>query len=166
MSRGVGCNQAQLGRQNIRHYDQDLLAGYQPDEMVVEKRCGSFSRVKFLFILRYTNSFQDGDEAANSKLVHNFKRLVDVTEIPGTISTTIWSCDTSPPPSRKDGSVERFSELTWTVAIKWELLPRFINNRDEEFYELRYQAELKRSGGSTDIGLLYAQFSYALSMQS
>lgn len=90
---------------------------------------------------------------ANWKVRHNFSRLLD--EKPGVLSTTIWMCKTSPPPSRMDESVVKYAEVKWTAKIDVNKLPTWVNNREEEYAQLEYVAEMKCSAGTTEFSVLH-----------
>lgn len=93
--------------------------------------------------------------ATGKKFRHNFYRLIDVDEIPESLSTTLWMCRTSPPPSRKDHSVVKYSEVNWTANIKWGTLPKRFNTQNDEFYELEFQAVMQCSSGVTDLAIMH-----------
>lgn len=63
-------------------------------------------------------------------------------------------CRESPPPSRKDGSVVKYSDMRWTTKIQWDKLPQRENQDGKRFYELEFQAVMQRSSGFTDISIL------------
>lgn len=91
----------------------------------------------------------------DKKYRHNFYRLIGVDDIPDALSSVVWMCKASPPPSRKDDSVTKHSELKWAAKIDWSKLPQRHFRDDEEFYELEFQAEMKCSSGVTDLAILH-----------
>ncbi|KAJ4418730.1 hypothetical protein N0V82_005403 [Gnomoniopsis sp. IMI 355080] len=98
----------------------------------------------------------EGDDlATDKKFRHDFYRLVDVDEIPDSLSTTLWMCRTSPPPSRKEKSVVKYSEMKWTANIHWSKLPKRYNTVNDEFYEVEFQAVMQCSSGVTDLAVLH-----------
>lgn len=94
--------------------------------------------------------------ATNKSILYDFTRLVDVNQLPDSISTTIWMCSDLPrPPTRKTDQVKKHSSMTWTAQIHWDRLPRFVNNEDKEFHELEFQTEMVCSGGATETSVLH-----------
>ncbi|KAJ4396182.1 hypothetical protein N0V93_000401 [Gnomoniopsis smithogilvyi] len=97
----------------------------------------------------------EGDDlATDKKFRYDFYRLIDLDNIPDSQSTTIWMCKTSPPPSRMDESVVKYSEMKWTSNIYWNRLPQFHNREGKPFYELNFQAVMQRSSGFTDLAIM------------
>lgn len=90
----------------------------------------------------------------DQKFRQKFYRLIDVDRIPESLSTTIFMCRKSPPPSRKDDSVVAYSEMTWTTRIQWDKLPQIQNRDGKMFYELEFHTVMQRSSGFTDIAVM------------
>lgn len=77
---------------------------------------------------------------------HDFFKVLDQTEI---LVSTIYICKKSPPPTRRDGSVTKFSEVKWDANIDLEELPLLNSSRSTHLRRLDYRVEMKRKGGSS-----------------
>lgn len=91
----------------------------------------------------------------NKKVLHDFRRLVDINDVPDTISTNLWMCFEKTPPTRRDDTVFKHSSMKWTAKVHWDKLPRYVNNEDQEFHELDFQAEVVCSGGATEMSVVH-----------
>lgn len=89
------------------------------------------------------------------KFRHNFFKIFDVGNQPEALYTPIWMSKASPPPSRKDDSVFKHSEVKWTAKINMDRLTKFVNNQGKSFLQLDFIAEMKCSGGSTEFSILH-----------
>lgn len=59
-----------------------------------------------------------------------------------------------PPPSRKDDSVVKYSDMKWATKIQWDKLPQRENQNGKRFYELEFQAVMQRSSGFTEMYIM------------
>lgn len=105
--------------------------------------------------IQHTDYPEGDDVMANKKIRHDFNKLIEVDQVPDDVSTSLWMCFSSPPPTRRDESVTKHSEMTWTAKVHWDRLPRSVNNQNEEFHELEFQTEMGCPGGATELSVLH-----------
>lgn len=95
----------------------------------------------------------------NRKFREEFFKIVTREELENEdLSTVIWMSKKSPPPpppSRRDDTVIEYLEVKWHAKIDADRLPIFVNNQQDEYYKLKFVAEMKRSGGCTELAIFH-----------
>lgn len=93
--------------------------------------------------------------AVGRKLEHHFFKFVKEQDDLDSFCTSIWMCNASPPPSRKDDSVTRYSDVKWNAMLDVDMLPFCDECDDESLRRLDYKAEMKCDGGSAEFAIFH-----------